>query len=106
MSAGTGKERRRHKMFVTRNTEYHFRDRRCVGVRDRKSGNWLTSHLACGRSLSGAVRFQKNGVAIPVNGEPTVGEALYFGEGGRDLLTSILCSVERPEKSVVARYAA
>jgi len=50
------------------------------------------------------VRFHKNGVAIPVNGDPSVGEALYFGDGGRDLVTSVLCAVERPEKHVVQTY--
>lgn len=100
----SGSDRRRHKMMVTRNTEYHFRDRTCVGVRDRRTGSWLTSHLAQGRCLSGAVRFHKNGVAIPVTGDPSVGEALYFGDGGRDLVTSVLCAVQRPEKHIVQTY--
>ncbi len=98
-------ERRQHKMFVTRNTEYHFRGPLCVGVRDRRTGSWLSSHLAQGRQLSGAVRFHQNGAAVPVAGEPEVGEALYFGEGGRDLVTSALCAVERPGKAALVHYA-
>ena len=33
-----GPERRRHRVFVTRNTEYHFRDGFCIAVRDRRTG--------------------------------------------------------------------
>jgi hypothetical protein len=100
----SGPERRRHRMYVTRNTEYHFRDAVCVAVRDRRSGSWLPSHLALQRRVSGRVRFQPNGVAIPVAGEPGVGEALYFGDDGRELVTSLLLAVERPEKLLVTSY--
>jgi hypothetical protein len=91
-------------MFVTRNTEYHFRDSVCVAVRDRRSGTWLPSHLALARQVTGRVRFQPNGVAIPQGGEPQVGEALYFGDDGRELVTSLLLAVERPEKTLVSGY--
>lgn len=100
-----GRDRRRNKMFVTRNTEYHLRDGVCVAVRDRRTDSWLESHLALGRELSGGVRVLKNGEAIPVTETPQVGEALYFSTGGRELITSVLCSVERPERSVALRYA-
>lgn len=99
-----GPERRRHRMYVTRNTEYHFRDRICVAVRDRSSGNFLESHLALRRELSGAVRFYSNGAAVPTLDEPKVGEALFFGLEGRELVTSLLAGIERPEKVVVATY--
>lgn len=100
-----GRERRRNQMFVTRNTEYHLRDGRCVAVRDRRSDTWLEGHLAVGRVLSGGVRVLKNGEAIPVTDSPQVGEALYFSTGGRELITSVLCSVERPPREVALRYA-
>ena len=35
-----------------------------------------------------------------------MGEALYFGGDGRDLITSLLCAVERPEKKLVVNYPA
>ena len=101
-----GPERRRHRMYVTRNTEYHFRDEICVGVRDRRTGHWLESHLALHRRLSGGVRFYPNGTAVPSLEGPKIGEALFFGANGRELITSLLCSIERPQKSVVAAYAA
>ena len=40
-----GPERRIHKVYVTRNTEYHVRAGLCVAVRPRK-GEWVTDHHA------------------------------------------------------------
>jgi hypothetical protein len=100
-----GPERRRHKMFVTRNTEYHFRDEVCIAVRDRKSGRWLASHLALQRRLAGSVRFEGHGCAIPLAAPPEVGDALFFGVGGRELVTSLLCAIERPERQLTLEYA-
>jgi hypothetical protein len=91
-------------MYVTRNTEYHFRGERCVAVRDRRSGEWLQSHLAVDRTLAGGVRFYGNGTAVPSGEEPKVGEALYFDDEGRELITSLLASIERPSKDLVLHY--
>jgi hypothetical protein len=91
-------------MFVTRNTEYHFRDNVCVAVRDRSSGRWLLSHLALEREISGRVQFRSNGAAIPCEEMPRVGDALFFGAGGRELVTSLLCAIERPSKELVREY--
>lgn len=99
-----GPERRRRRAYVTRNTEYHFRDAVCVAVRDRRTGRWLSTHLAVNRRLTGGVRVVANGTAIPIDGEPAVGEAIYFGDGGRDLVTSTICSIERPSLEAVQSY--
>ena len=99
-----GSERRRHRVFMTRNTEYHFRDGMCVAVRDRRTGEWLPGHLALRRQLFGSIRFFMNGSILPNPGEPKVGEALFFASGGRDLITSPLESVERPAKELVEDY--
>lgn len=101
-----GPERRRHKMFVTKNTEYLFKDDVCVAVRDRKTGRWLASHLALKRQLAGSVRFEGQGCPIPSTYPPKVGDALFFGLGGRELVTSLLCAIERPERQLVLEYAA
>src|SRR4051794_24375646 len=101
-----GSERRRHRVFMTRNTEYHFRDGMCVAVRDRRTGDWLPGHLALRRQLFGSIRFFMNGSILPNPGEPKVGEALFFASGGRDLITSPLESVERPAKGLVQDYPA
>jgi hypothetical protein len=99
-----GPERRRHRVYVTRNTEYHFRDGFCVAVRDRRTGNFLKSHLALRRRIQGGLRFYLNGGILPNPGDPEPGEALYFASNGRDLVTSPLESVERPSKEIVEEY--
>jgi hypothetical protein len=99
-----GPERRVHRTYVTRNTEYHFRGQLCVAVRDRKSGTWLSGHLALNRVLSGGVRIAGNGAAVPLGSDPEPGDALFFGVGGRELITSALCAVERPDKRTVSSY--
>jgi hypothetical protein len=99
-----GPERRQHRMYVTRNTEYHFRGSVCVAVRDRTTGRWLDAHLAVNRRLTGAVQFKENGTAIPAERGPGLGEALYFGSDGRELVTSVLCEVQRPDKKIVTKY--
>ncbi len=99
-----GHNRRKNQMFVTRNTEYHVQAGVCVAVRDLRTSTWLDGHLAVGRELSGGVRLLPNGSAIPVPAAPQVGEALYFSAGGRELITSVLCAVERPSKELVEQY--
>jgi len=100
----SGQERRQNRVYVTRNTEYHFRGQTCVAVRDRKTGRFLHSHLAIRRTLSGGVRYQGNGSAVPSCAPPQVGEALYFGDDGRELVTSLCASIERPERRLLAEY--
>src|ERR1700729_2512864 len=90
-----GTERRRHRVYVTKNTEYHFRDGFCVAVRDRRTGDFLHGHLALRRRIHGGLRFYLNGA-----------EALYFASDGRDLVTSPLEAVERPSKELVEAYSA
>jgi hypothetical protein len=43
---------------------------------------------------------------MPSLGEPRVGDALYFGEDGRELITSLLCTIDRPAKALVSKYPA
>ena len=97
-------ERRRHKVLVTRNTEYHLRDRTCVAVRDRRSGDFLPGHLAIRRELTGAVHRFPNGAIVPREEMPEPGDALYFLAEGLDLVTSPLIKVERPARDVVTTY--
>jgi hypothetical protein len=99
-----GPERRRHRVYVTRNTEYHFRDGFCVAVRDRRTGEFLHGHLALHRRVHGGLRFFENGAIAPNPGDPRPGESIYFATEGRDLVTSPLQSVERPSKELVGAY--
>jgi hypothetical protein len=100
----SGPERRSRAMYVTRNTEYHFREGVCVAVRDRETQSWLITHPALGRPLSGSVRFNKHLEAYPTLESPRVGEGLFFGSGGPDVVTSNLLAVGRPEKTTVGAY--
>ena len=99
-----GPERRRHRVFVTRNTEYHFRDGVCVAVRDRRTGEFLHGHLALCRSVEGGIKFYPNGAIVPNAGEPRPGESIYFANGERDLITSPLERVERPSCELTRAY--
>lgn len=99
-----GKERRVHKVFVTRNTEYHVRKNECIGVRDRRSGEWLRAHLALKSRVCGSIRFNRDGGVIPRTGIPEIGDSLFFQAAGRDLVTSSVLSVERPPRDIVRTY--
>jgi hypothetical protein len=101
-----GIERRRHRVYLTRNTEYHVRDGFCVAVRDRRSGNFMHGHLALSRRVHGGLKFFESGGILANPGDPRPGESLYFASDGRDLVTSALESVERPSKELVHAYAA
>lgn len=97
-------ERRVHKVFVTRNTEYHVRKDVCIAVRDRRSGEWLRGHLALRQRVHGGLRFTRAGGILPNLGQPGVGESIFFHAEGRDLVTSPVLAVDRPEKKIVQSY--
>ena len=99
-----GQDRRIHRVFVTRNTEYHVRRETCVGVRNRDTGEWLARHFAINLPVAGAIKFFESGGLSASTGLPAIGESIYFETHGRDLVTSSVVSVERPEAAVVSRY--
>ena len=103
-SSFSGPDQRRHRVYITRNTEYHFKDGFCVAVRDRRSGEFLQGHLALRRRVQGGLRFFGSGAIVPNPGDPGVGEALYFAADGRDLVTSPLEKIDRPGKDTVEAY--
>ena len=97
-------ERRIHKVYVTRNTEYHVRKALCVGVRDRRTGRWVKGHLAVRSRVSGGLRFHENGGVRPNEGTPAIGESLFFCADGRDLVTSPVVAIEPPERAIPTTY--
>lgn len=99
-----GKDRRIHKVFVTRNTEYHIRRDTCVAVKDRRSGEWLRAHLALRNRVHGGLRFGLHGGIHPNVGQPSIGDSLFFHTAGRDLVTSPVLSIERPVRKLVQEY--
>ncbi len=100
-----GADRRRNKVFTTRNTAYYTCEGTCVGVLDLRTGRWLDGHLALGRRLLGGVRVGSDGQLLPVPSRPSVGDALYFADGERELITSVLCEVDRVPRDFEARVA-
>jgi len=101
----TGPERRIHKVFVTRNTEYHMKSTTCVAIRDRKSGNWQKDHFALLQEVSGSIFFENCGSIKVTPGLPKVGESMYFDIGRCDLITSQVVSIERPVPDLLVTYA-
>lgn len=99
-----GKDRRIHKVFITRNTEYHTRGGICVRVRDRRSGQWVSSHMALHTRIAGGLRFHLGGGVMPNTGFPSIGESLLFENEGRDLVTSTVIAIERPSREMAATY--
>lgn len=75
---------------------------RCVGVRDRDSGEWKSEHSALGSRLVGAV--PPSGVAPVLDRWPEPGDRLCFGE--MLVVTSPFESIRRPPREIVARYPA
>jgi len=102
-------ERRRYRVFVTRNSEYHCRDDVCVAVRDVASGDFVNDHPAIGRRMAGGIRFHADGRVRSFSRrgeEPHPGETLFFSDGRRDLAlrTSELRATMRPPKQAVRHY--
>lgn len=104
-----GIERRRHRVYVTRNTEYHLRDGVCVAVRDKGERVFRPGHLALDRRIEGGLRISPNGTRVPCLSTPEVGDAIFFavkdGRGyARQLVTSRIEKILRPPKTDVMLY--
>jgi hypothetical protein len=82
------RNRRRHRVFSTKYTEYHLRDDECVGVRDRESGDWLRGHAA----------LRLHAVQVPPSGQDRtwIGRRLQFWGRAADVLTSPVVEIGRP----------
>lgn len=89
-------DRRRHRLFVTRHTEYHLRLDECVGVRDRQSGTWIRDHAA----------LRLRAIRIPPRGHDHawVGRRLQFLGYDTDVLTTPVVEVARPPKTAPEHY--
>ena len=97
-----GPERRIHKVYITRNTEYHVRQGVCIAVKPRKpEDSWVDGHGAVCMRLEGHV---KQGTLLPMPGPPKLGFRMYFANGNDDILTSPVVAILRPPKKVVAQY--
>jgi hypothetical protein len=108
--AYAGPERRRNRVLVTNNSEYHCRDGSCVAVRDRHTGQFLRGHQAIGKRMAGGMRIKPDGCIAGISPPDALleGEQLCFsscdGDLQHDLITSPLLAIERPPKEVTIRY--
>lgn len=99
-----GPERRRNRLFVTRNSEYYCRDGSCIAVKNRRTGKLAPDHPALGKKMTGAMKLTDTGGIAKVSPPEALelGEQLCFssckGEFDRDVITSPLLAVERPPK--------
>ncbi|MGO8999684.1 MAG: hypothetical protein ACLQVI_40685 [Polyangiaceae bacterium] len=103
-----GPDRRRRRVYVTRNHEYHCKDGICVAVRDAQTGEFLPKHTAVGKRATGALVFNGAGIeSVTSPEEAAPGQRMHFAvdvDDRCDVLTSALKSVERPPREIVAKY--
>ena len=104
-----GAERRIHKVYITRNTEYHLRDEVCVAVRDRQSRSFRPAHIALNLRLEGGVKIFANGALVPNVQKPEVGDAIFFTRHDtsgdeKQIVTSRVEQIDRPSKRDVMLY--
>jgi hypothetical protein len=100
---GEGIERRKNKLFVTRNSEYYTHDGVCLRVRDRRRREWIDGHDAIGHRLTGALHVPKLAGESPIHDVPEPGDTLVFESGPHKVLTSPLERVSRPPRSAFVR---
>jgi len=101
-SGYSGPDRRKRRMYVTHNTEYHLHDGVCVAVRDKHTGEFDREHLALGHKLEGAL-VQGQGIA-GFHAQPDIGDSMLFQAGKREVITSAVERVTRPPRQLVASY--
>ena len=99
----SGQDRRHHKVFITKHTEYHVRADEVVAVRPRGAKGWVSSHKALRMRLEGGI---KPGTLLPLPGPPRPGQRLYFVRDDNDVVTSAIVAIVRPPKNTVAEYPA
>ncbi|NVB37644.1 hypothetical protein G6O69_07355 [Pseudenhygromyxa sp. WMMC2535] len=88
--------RRRHRVFFTRHSEYHLRNDECVGVRDRSTGMWMVDHAA--------LRLHALQLPEVPDSEAWLGRRIQFWGRASDVVTSPVVAVGRPEIDEVGAY--
>lgn len=86
-------------VYVTRNTEYHFRDGIVVRVVDRRSRIEDRQHQALGLSLLTRVRRNSDDSFDPLAGLPEIGNHLCFMSpypNPRQIITSPVIEIRKP----------
>ncbi len=84
-----------YRVFLTRNSEYHVRGHVCIGVRDRRTGQWVREHPALRRPLSQSVADATGHLQTLC--VPSLGDPLEFDVPGQQLRTSPVLDIEERE---------
>jgi hypothetical protein len=90
------KNRRRHRVFATKHTEYHLRVDEVVAVRDRSTGEWQRKHAA----------LRLRAINLPPVGAEAewIGRRLQFWGHAMDVVTSPVMEVLRPALEAIDHY--
>ena len=103
-----GPDRRRRRVYVTQNHEYHCKDGVCIAVREVQTGTFVPKHAAVGKRVTGALVFRGRTIESIIAPEDAVpGQRIHFAvdvEDREDVLTSSLKAILRPPREVVAQY--
>jgi hypothetical protein len=91
-------DRRQHVVYITKNNEYHCRDRECVGVKNRTDGIWQSEHPALRGRLLGGIQ---NGEATKEC--PEIGWRMVFGKDTLVMTTQVLFK-GRPDRECIFAY--
>lgn len=97
----SGPERRIHRIVVTENSEYHLRRRLCLLVRDRTTGEWVTSHRAIRTELLGAVATSSPDLDFNGSSVPRPGERMMFDGAAGPVFTTPVVDVLRAPRELV-----
>jgi hypothetical protein len=89
------------KLYLTYRTQYLVIHDLCVGVRDRRTSQWLPLHAAACAQLLGPLR-PDDGTLVPTVG-PRVGERLCLGIQPRQLITGPVIAIEEATPAMVDR---
>lgn len=96
-----GPDRRVHKVYITKHTEYHVRDGEVIAVRPRGTKLWLEDHNALHMKIQGKI---VPGAFLPQPGPPRPGERIYMATQENDVVTSPIVAIVRPPRNTVAAY--
>ena len=89
-------------VFATHNTEYHLRASRCVAIRDRRTGEWITEHQALGADVTCMLAPQRGGGWRRHALSPRTGSVLWFQSV--EVTTSTIRVARVAEEHETAQY--
>ena len=105
----SGPERRKRRVYITQNHEYHCKDGICIAVRDTRTSHFVPRHAALGKRVRGAFVFRggRGIVSMLLPDDVAPGQRVYFAIDVQDpsaVMTSSVKAIERPRRALVAEY--